>query len=62
MQNSLFSLHYLQISVFILISDQFNEKIRRQTLADLGKRQKAGCRPPRAFDEKQRVNGGEDFH
>ncbi len=48
--------------VVILISDQFDEKIRRQALADQGKHTKAGCRPPRVFDDEQRVDGGEDFH
>ncbi len=47
---------------FILISDKFHEKIRRQALADQGKRPQAGCRLARVFDDEQRVNGGEDFH
>ncbi len=46
----------------ILISDQFHEKIRRQALADQGKRPQAGCRLARAFDDEQRVSGGEDFY
>ncbi len=46
----------------ILISDQFHEKIRRQALADQGKRPQARCRLARAFDDEQRVNDGEDFH
>ena len=46
----------------MLISDRFHEKICQQALADLGKHPKAGCRPPRVFDDKPRVDGGEDFH
>ena len=38
------------------------KKIRRQALADQGKRPQAGCRLARAFDDEQRVDGGEDFH
>ncbi len=45
-----------------LTSERFHEKIRRQALADLGKRPKAGCRPMRAFDDEQQADGGEDFH
>jgi len=38
------------------------KKIRRQALADLGKNPKACFRTPRVFDDKQRADGGEDFH
>ena len=38
------------------------KKIRRQALADQGKRPQVGCRLARAFDDEQRVDGGEDFH
>ncbi len=46
----------------ILSSNRFHEKIRRQALVDLRKHPKAGCRPPRVFDDEQRADGGEDFH
>ena len=38
------------------------KKIRRQALADQGKRAQEGCLLARAFDDEQRVDGGEDFH
>lgn len=47
---------------FILISNQFHEKICRQSLADIGKHLKVCCRTPRVFDDEQRVDRGEDFH
>lgn len=38
------------------------KKIRRQALADQGKRPQEGCLLARAFDDELRVDGGEDFH
>ena len=38
------------------------KKIRRQALADQGKRPQEGCLLARVFDDEQRVDGGEDFH